>query len=281
MQEISVNDLPKYSPWIARLLGLEPFSKRVRNPYQVNAEYDQDKYLELLAHFYEHPDVDHELLRLYETGANADGDTCISKEGKLFPTTVSDARDLDRQTLVKCLEDVMEHTRVVVELGCGYGYNFSVLSKAYPNRTWIGGEYSHNAVTLSELLYRDCPHINIQPFNWYDDTWDVFDSLEAEAVVFTRHSIEQLPQAKPALQTMAKYKDKIKRVVHLEPIYELFTQQTSTLAQMRQAYILMNDYNTDLLATLTSMNVKIEKIQDDLIGGNPLNPTCVVQWTFS
>ena len=85
MQEISVNDLPKYSPWIARLLGLEPFSKRVRNPYQVNAEYDQDKYLELLAHFYEHPDVDHELLRLYETGANADGDTYISKEGKLSP----------------------------------------------------------------------------------------------------------------------------------------------------------------------------------------------------
>lgn len=150
-----------------------------------------------------------------------------------------------------------------------------------PGRNWIGGEYSHNAVTLSELLYSDCPNIKIQPFNWYDDTWDIFESLESEAVVFTRHSIEQLPQAKSALQTMAKYKAQIKRVVHLEPIYELFTQQSSTLAQMRQAYILMNDYNTDLLSTLTNMNVKIDMIQDDLMGGNPLNPTCVVQWTFS
>jgi hypothetical protein len=43
----------------------------------------------------------------------------------------------------------------------------------------------------------------------------------------------------------------------------------------------MNDYNADLLTTLKNMRVQILKTDIDLIGGNPLNPTSLIQWKFA
>jgi len=128
-------------------------------------------------------------------------------------------------------------------------------------------------------LFADCKDVSVLPFNWYDDTWEILESLEGKALVFTRHSIEQLSQVKSIMPTFAKYKDKIVEVVHLEPVYEQIDER-STLGLMRQAYTLMNDYNTDLLTTLNSMRVQIVRTDIDLIGANPLNPTSLVQWKF-
>ena len=99
-------------------------------------------------------------------------------------------------------------------------------------------------------------------------------------MLFTRHSVEQLPQVKSIMPTFGKYKDRIAEAVHLEPVYELIDKR-STLGLMRQAYTLMNDYNTDLLTTLNSMRVRILRTEIDLIGANPLNPTSLVQWKFA
>ncbi len=53
-------------------------------------------------------------------------------------------------------------------------------------------------------------------------------------------------------------------------------RKTSTLGLTRQAYTIMNDYNTDLLTALKSLKVRILKTEAEVFGGNPLNPTSII-----
>lgn len=279
LKEISLDELPKHTPWVRRLLHLEPFSKAVRDLAKIDAEYDKDKYAKLLAYYNKQPGRSIADIRMKEFFPDSDT-TCFSRKGKLFLTSVANFLRLDDKFLIDVLAEPVSKVGVVVELGCGYGYNFSVLRDAFPHRLWWGGEYSQNAIQLAEHLFADCEDISVLPFNYYDDTWAILENLEEKALLFTRHAIEQLPQVKSIMPTFAKYKDKIAGVVHLEPVYELIDKH-STLGLMRQVYTLMNDYNTDLLTTLNGMRVQIQRVDVDLFGVNPLNPTSLVQWEFA
>ncbi len=278
LKRISVDELTKYTPWVGRLLHITPFSKPVRNLAKIDAEYDKDKYARMLTYFKNNPTSSIADIEAEELAENPDT-ICFSKKGKLYLTSDTNFRRLQDKLLIDALSEPVSKVKVVVELGCGYGSNFSLLRNAFPNRLWLGGEYSQNAIDLARHLFVDCKDVSVVYFNWYDNVWAILESLTEKALVFTRHSIEQLPQMMPIMSTFGKYKDKIAEVVHLEPVCELMDKH-STLGLMRQAYALMNDYNTDLLTTLNSMGAQILKTDVDLIGANPLNPTSLVQWKF-
>ena len=278
MNKISIDELPKYSPWVARLLGIDSFDKPVRNLAKIDAEYDKDKYAKALAYYQRKGGAS--IQEIKAQGLWPDLDTiCISKEGQLFLTSPDNFRQLQDQIFIDTLAEPISTAKIVIDLGCGYGYNFAVLRDAYPGRVWIGGDYSQNAIKLASLLFADCSNVSVQPFNWYDDSWPIFETFEGKALVLTIQSVEQLPRVASVLPKLRKYKEKIMAVVHLEPVYELADKE-STLGLMRRAYILMNDYNTDLISTIKAMGVQILKIQYDLIGGNPMNPLSLVYWRF-
>lgn len=130
MEEISVNELSRYTPWVARLAGVEPFSKPTRNIQKIDAEYDKDKYAELLKYFKHNPDAEPRQVKIYESRNGADTEVCISMGGKLLLTSHIEAQCLEEETLVNFIGDVIGQAPVVVELGCGYGYNLFTLSKA-------------------------------------------------------------------------------------------------------------------------------------------------------
>src|SRR5262249_37183244 len=44
----TVDDLPRYSPWPARLLGLEPFQPKQKTPAEVSREFEGEKWGPLL-----------------------------------------------------------------------------------------------------------------------------------------------------------------------------------------------------------------------------------------
>jgi len=280
-KEISVNELPRYSLWVERLLNLKPFSKPVRNLAKIDAEYDKDKYAKLWAYYNKNKQYDISIVDIKSREILPSPDiSCFSRKGRLYLTSIANLRRLNDRVLIDALAPSISTVKTVVELGCGYGYNLALLRDTFPNRLWIGGEYSQNAIKLATHLFAGCKGISVLPFNYYDDTWAILQNLNKKALIFTRHSIEQLPQAKSVMQTLAKYKDKIAEVIHLEPVYELIDKQT-TLGLMRQACTLINDYNTDLLTTLNSMKVNILEIDIDVLGTDPLVPTSLVRWRFA
>jgi hypothetical protein len=246
---------------------------------KIDAQYDKDIFAKLLAYFEKHPDASPDDISRQLVQQEPTLTVCFSKKSKLYLTSAANLQRLSDQILVDVLSEPINRARVVVELGCGYGYNFFVLRNTFPNRVWIGGEYSKNAIELASKLFGACENVSVVPFNWYENTWTIFESLAEKALVFTKFSVSELPRASSILPIFAKYKDKISEVIHLEPVYELIDKQ-STLGLMRRAYILLNDYNTDLLTTLNDMGVQILRTEVDLIGANPLNPTSLVRWQF-
>lgn len=280
MQKIELNELPKYSPWVARLLNIVSFQKPERNIAKIDAEYDKDKFAKLLQLYEKNSGMDIERLRgVEEDFLPPEKKLCVSQGNELFLMPATEVQSQDRQIILDSLAPYMTQSRVVIELGCGYGYNLSVLRETAPDHLFIGADYSPNAINLARKLFRGYSEVSFSTFNFYDEIWPVFDTVEEKALVFTNHAIEQLPSVKSIMPTFNKYQQKIALVVHLEPVFE-FNDGNTTLGLMRQSYALLNDYNRDLFTCIKDMGANILKVEKDIFGPNPLNPTSLIVWQF-
>jgi hypothetical protein len=65
----------------------------------------------------------------------------------------------------------------------------------------------------------------------------------------------------------------------LEPSYEFYDD--SLLGLMRRRYIELNDYNRDLFSVLQGReDVRILRLEREVVGWNPFNALTLVHWTF-
>ncbi|MDD4286970.1 MAG: class I SAM-dependent methyltransferase [Candidatus Peribacteraceae bacterium] len=280
-KRLSLNELPRWSNWLGRFLGVGPLSPIRRTREKIDAEYDKDKYASCLAYYRQHAQegitVD-QVRKEWEMRA-VGSESCVSFGDELFLLSSSESLTMNDQLLLEVLGPLAAQADSVVELGCGYGHNLWLLAQQFPGKTFFGGEYSPQAVTLAQELYRNNPSIHVEQFNFYDPTYPILDRLEKgrRVLVFTRHAIEQLPSAANVCLVLPKYADRMTAVVHLEPLYE--THGESLLALLRKRYTEMNDYNRDLLPLLrANPAVTVQEAQMNVFGLNPLNPTSVIRW---
>lgn len=277
MRRIKLDALPNYSVWPSRLLGLTPWATPKRTIDKVDSEYDKDKYARCLKH---HHDMGISMnpwdMRQFETGYIHK--ICISRINELYEVSYPEAVKMYSKILWDTMKDDLAKVKTVVELGCGYGFNLWELSRRNSKPAYVGGEYSQNAIELSRYL---CKTTKVIKFNYYEaETYEFLGSLKSPILVFTVHSIEQLPSANMLPSMLSKYKNNIRCVFHFEPCYEMFG--SSLLGLMRRKYIEANDYNRDLFSTLNKdENIGISDcLKFHAIGLNPLNPTSIIKWRF-
>lgn len=279
VSSIPLQELPKWSPWPARLLGQAEWKVPERTVAKVDSEYDKDEYLRCLtwAEKQTSPittdDVRHVEFRIAERKS-----FCVSQKENLFEIPADRIISLDEEIIAEAMAPLMSEVDTVVELGCGYGINLWALSKHFPEKKYFGGEYSQNAVKLAGMLYKDHPNIQVQSLNFYDSAYDVLEKCKGSRVLlFTRHAIEQLPTAAPLFNALTQYFDRIAVGVHLEVAAANYTDTLFGL--MRKRYIEINDYNRDLLQILQSRaDIVVEKNEPDIVGVSPLNPTSHIVW---
>ncbi|MGF1500148.1 MAG: hypothetical protein ACFB8W_25460 [Elainellaceae cyanobacterium] len=253
-------------PWTKRLLGLEPFHK-VRDLAQIEREYDQDKYGSLAAVQLESADL-YKQKEYGLVGLTYESEMVLSFGEAIFATQVSFARAAYYAAVHSAIAKY--YPTKICELGCGYGANFSSLGAIAPQV--YGGEFSKNAVQIAARL-----GLNVQPFNFYDV--DSYRLIEDRSLIFTSHSVEQLPDAQFFLDNLSQHRDKIDGVVNFEPTF--LKERTSLVGVLRNRYIEVNDYNRNLVKLLKSRSdIEILRFAPDVIGLNPLNPACVIEWRF-
>jgi hypothetical protein len=160
-------------------------------------------------------------------------------------------------------------SRNIIELGAGYGFN----STTFDNRfNYKGGELCKSAIELGQRF-----GVNVKYFNYLEP--ETYNIIEKDSVVFTVHSIEQIRDARPIIENLAKHKDKIKYVVHFEPLY--LQEAETILSKLRNKYNDLKQYNNNLLEVLKERNdIEILEIEYDIFGLNPLNPTNFIAWKF-
>lgn len=279
---VSLNDLPRYSQWPARLLGLSTWERPNRTRGKVTSEYERDKYarcLEFADAAKVVPDV--EEVRRYEF-SEENQDVCAAWGDELGAAALMDAYEDYYALIANTVLPLLENGTTVIELGCGYGYNLSMLKRRTNVKcSYIGGDYAQTAVELAGKIFSDEKDVRVGHFDFYDTSYKLLETLEGPLVVFTAHAIEQLPDVRNLFPALSAHREKIRAVVHCEPVYEYYGD--NLLGLLRKRYIEANDYNRNLVSELRSRarEIEIVKEQKNMFGFNALNPTSVIEWRFT
>jgi SAM-dependent methyltransferase len=274
--EVPLNELPRWSEWPARILGLNEWTMRERTRAKVEAEYDAEKYASCLAYLKSNPDSTPEDVRAFEFGGDEET-ICVSHNGRLFSCTVAQARGLYVDLLAETMASAISTSGSVVELGCGYGYNLGTLAERFPGREYRGGDYSANAVEIARVLYGDRHDVAVERFDFYETPYTLLEGLPEPVTVFTSHSLEQVPRAGPVLDAIVSAGSRIGSVFHFEPLHD--ESDDSLLGLMRRRYDELNDYNRDLARELRARSdVRVHRLESDGLGLNPLHPMGIARW---
>lgn len=179
-------------------------------------------------------------------------------------------RDVIARLVWKTQQVVKEFASdIVVELGCGYGF----WADKFAGRTYLGGEYTENGVRAANSYgYCVWQHNHNIPAD--------FLVIPHGSTVLTIATIEQLASSATFLDSLQNVRDKVARVIQLEP--SVIPEQQSELGQLRHRYIAHNKYCSDLHVNLHNRSdIRILKEEHDFFGIVPLNPINLYVWEFT
>jgi hypothetical protein len=279
---VELADLSQWSSWPARLLGLEQMPGCQRTIEKIDREYDKDKYARCLkyARSVAKAKLSAERVRAFEQDAD-NRLICTARGNELIAMPGQVAMRRYEEMLAKTMRAAIREAAVIVELGCGFGYHLWTLSRQFPGKQFIGGDYSENAVRLAALLFDAYPNIKVSRLNLYAPQYELLEELgdASPMLIYSVHAMEQLRSATPVLNALSRYRDRIHSVFWFEPANEL--HDSSLLGLLRRRYAEVNDYNRDLVSRLRERNdITIVQLQEHVFGANPLNPLSIIQWKF-
>ncbi len=280
MKKIDLDQLPRWTPWPARLLGLNQWQPAPRTLDKIEGEYDQDKYASMLESFRAAGGRwTPEEVRRGQYGKPQDAEICMVWRNELFLTTLREGRELLYAYMKEVLGPAMEKAATVVELGCGFGYNLWMFSRWFPDKLFLGGDFSANAVRLAGELNAASKNLRFRQFNFYDPDYRLLEEAQPPCLVLTYHALEQVPRAGCLFDALAQRRQAISSVFHFEPIFGL--QGEDLMGLLRRRYIEVNDYNRDLWELVNNRpEVEVVQSQANVVGLNPMNPSSVVEWRF-
>ena len=281
LNEIALNELPKWSGWPAKLIGIEDFAAVTRDLNKIHAEYSEDKWQKCADTFEKSGGkLNAHDLRVIYYDVNSEKRRAAIINGKLVDACNVDVMGWYDEVLTTAMAPAVKSAKTIVELGCGLGHMLWLMRDKFPGLQYRGGDYADSAVALAARLYKSTPEVSVSKFNFYAPNYDLIEKAEGPVVVFTSQALEQIPTSAGVVEALSKYKGKIARVFHMEPAYASY-DDGSLLGQLRRRYIELNDYNRDLIPTLKSRkDVEILRMKPDIVGWNPFNSLALIEWRF-
>ena len=276
-QPLSLDDLPRRSPWPAILLGATPFTARHRTKQGIEQEYGQEKWGKVLEWLKQHDAATQvDLLRLQ--GLEPDRVIAFSEGARFFTASAAQVFESYHQRLLEVLKRYRSQD-ALVELGSGLGDKLLRFAAELRPDQALGGEFTPSGVECGNILARQ-KRINATfvPFDFYEPR--TADFIPAGALVYTAHAIEQVPQL-PEVFIEALLRRRPRTVVHFEPCHEDHGDG-SLVGLMRRRYTEVNDYNRNLASLLRQFEaqgkLRIVEHKPDIFAVSPLNSTSVLVW---
>ncbi len=192
-------------------------------------------------------------------------------------------------------------TKRIIELGSGWGINllYLWLGGAPRTATYVAMEYTETGREVTQLLAGTETDLalTIHPFDYHRPDLSEFRTGE-RTVVFTSYSIEQITHLSDALFEELLAIPGLDRVIHVEPIsWQLLAESAlgpligwlSYLMPPRLSLEIdlrrrsrASGYNKNLISKLRGLEragkIRIDRIEKNYIGPNPLNPATAIVW---
>lgn len=280
MAPYTIDDLPRFSPWPARLLGLEPWEQRHKTPEEILREYEDEKWGPLLERLRA---AEREIAIEEVDGWAREGSTAslcsIGERLELLSPREAHARYLN------LVEDVLKEflpASALVELGAGYGSIILALATRGPfaQMRVMAAEYAPSGVELLRCIAKG-QRLEIEVGHCdFASSWVADMTIPQGALIFTSFATPYVPRLSPDfVKALCTYRPQA--VVHLEPCYEHCNSQ-ALLGLLRRRYIQVNDYNTNLVTLLHDQQerglIRILEERPTVFGMNPLLAASVIAW---
>jgi hypothetical protein len=276
---ITMDDLPKYSPWPKRLLSQDPFAVRSKTEEEVLREFHEEKWGGLLekVRALKNPTL-LDIERVYtDTSAIAPG----YDAGNFYLATWQQMQDRHLDRYAEVLEPHVRGASCLVELGAGYGSKLLGLAsrEAFSGLPLFAGEYAENGRELISILSRSMKKpVAIGHCDFRSLTIEGI-SIPEDAVIFTSYAALYVPQlSADFVGFLARLKPRA--VVHFEPCYEHY-QETSFHGLMCRRYVELNDYTRNLAGLIEEAGRRAElsvRVTPNILGSNPFLPISVIEW---
>lgn len=280
-ETVTLNDLPKFSPWPHRLLGLTPFEQKKKTHRELVREYEQEKWGKLLEMVQNAPQqvTLPWVLECVFSQRSEDEFIIVKEECKLVPA--QEGRALTLQVILSHLRHYLP-SHHIVELGAGFGNILIDIAqqKDFSGAEFYAGEFTQSGQKIIQILTKNqgikCTTGNCD-FN-RDPIIDL--SIPENAIIYTAMSAVCVPQLQDHfIDNLIQLKPKV--VVHFEPCYEALDSNT-LLGALCQKYIEFNDYNRNLLSLIKRYvdkgEVELIDVKPNVIGTNPLLPLTIISW---
>lgn len=278
----TIDDLPKYSHWPEKLLGLKEFNPKQKTLEELDREYEKEKWGALLSEVLDSDKPP--TLELAETLLTPSETKVFYYQKKSFDYAYYTAAHLKYIRLVEgFIGKYITECSALFELGSGYGSIILKLAKKslFSKVPLFAADFSESALKLLQMIALE-EKIKIQTAscNFLDHKLTNI-VLPTGSLIFTSFALTCIPQLEDTiLENMINLKPKF--VVHFEPFYE-HQEDTSLFGLLNKKYIQLNNYNKNLLNLLKNAQEKgkITIIEEDrnCFGINPLLCGSVLVWS--
>lgn len=277
---IAFDDLAKHSVWPKRLLGLETFGVRHKSELEVLREFQAERWAALLerARSLEHPTLS-DIEQIYNDH------TAIAPcyvDGNFYLANQKQMLDAHLDLYAEILAPYIAGASCLVELGAGYGSKLLGLSsrEAFSRVPLAAGEFTENGRALISLLATHLKKsVSVGHCDFRTLTMANVEILEG-AVIFTSYAAHYVPELPIGfVQFLTRFKPRA--VVHFEPCYEYFDEQ-SLHGLMCRRYMELNDYTRNLASVIEAgrrregISVRVRK---NVLGSNPFLPVSIIEWS--
>ncbi len=281
-KEIFIEDLPKYSDWPYRIVGLSDWnlSSGKRTKKHIQKEYGQKwEKINNLINKNKNKTLEPFLHCAFRN--HFPSNLLIHINEKFFYVRTNKMLwDYIYKIIAEHIDPYIPKNKTIVELGAGWGRNlFRFFSDGIADRI-VGAEFTKEGVAAGRKI---AEKYNVPGafyhFDYNNPNKKLLPELK-DTVVFTHNSIEQIPCLKSAfIEFLIQAKPAV--IIHFEPVYEYRTKNTLHHLLWKR-YTELNDYNRNLLTLLKEMEkrkkIKIVKEEPHLLGLNAFNPGSFIIW---
>ncbi|MDO8502335.1 MAG: hypothetical protein Q7S20_10875 [Gemmatimonadaceae bacterium] len=274
-----LDDLPKYSPWPARLLGLEPWPEKRRTPDEIEREFGREKWGELLERFRKNPGAGLDEVDRWAAGDPKETLVALGDDLVLMTPEESHAAYLD--IVAGALQPHL-NAAGLVELGCGYGSVILGLARRaeFAGIPLFAADCTSTGPELAAAIAsREGTALST---GWCDlaSGRTAGITIPEGSTVFTAYAAQYIePIGDAFVEGLSALRPAA--VVHVEPVYE-HCDESTLLGLLRRRYIQANGYNRNLVTILHDHeargSLKIIAESSPAFGPNPLLAASVIAW---